>query len=91
VDLAEELQEEPGWETPSAEQIAAMLAAARYFTFYLQEKGKLKSVFLDLQKLTPKSGAGDPAKESIRVLETHLGSDVDRIDRDFLAWFERVE
>ena len=89
VEFAKELQKEADWETPSAEQMAAMLAAARYFTFYLQEKGKLKPVFLDLQKLTPGSGSGD--RDSIRILEAHLGADVDRIDRDFLAWFKSVE
>jgi len=89
VEFAKELQKEADWETPSAEQMAAMLAAARYFTFYLQEKGKLKPVFLDLQKLTPGSGSGD--RDSIRILEAHLGTDVDRIDRDFLAWFKSVE
>jgi hypothetical protein len=50
-----------------------MLATVRYFTFYLQEKGKLKSVFQDLQKLIPGSGSGEPAKNSIEILEDHLG------------------
>ena len=91
VEFAKELQKNAEWETPPAEQMAAMLATARYFTFYLQDKGKLKSVFQDLQKLTPGRGSGEPAKDSIRILEDHLGSSIERIDADFLAWFKRVE
>lgn len=91
VEFAKELQKNAEWETPPAEQMAAMLAAARYFTFYLQEKRKLKPVFQDLQRLTPGSGSGDPAKDSIKVLEDHLGKSIDRIDGDFLAWFKDVE
>ena len=91
VEFAKELQKNAEWETPPAEQMAAMLATARYFTFYLQDKGKLKSVFQDLQKLTPGSGSGEPAKDSIGILEDHLGSSIERIDADFLAWFKRVE
>jgi len=91
VEFAKELQKNAEWETPPAEQMAAMLATARYFTLYLQDKGKLKSVFQDLQKLTPGSGSGEPAKDSIKILEDHLGKSIDRIDVDFLAWFKSVE
>lgn len=91
VEFAKELQKKAEWETPPAEQMAAMLATARYFTFYLQHKGKLNPVFQDLQKLTPGSGSGEPAKDSIKILEAHLGRSIDRIDEDFLAWFKSVE
>ena len=91
IEYARELQKDTEEETPPAEQMAAMLATARYFTFYLQEKGKLKSVFQDLQKLTPGSGSGKPAMDSIKILEDHLGSRIDRIDGDFLAWFKKIE
>jgi hypothetical protein len=91
VELAKELQKNAEWETPPAEQMAAMLATARYFTLYLQDKGNLKSVFQDLQKLTPGGGSGEPAKDSIKILEDHLGKSIDRIDVDFLAWFKSVE
>ena len=91
VEHARELQKETEWETPSAEQMAAMLATARYFAFYLQEKGKLKPVFHDLQKLTPGSGSGQPIMDSIKILEAHLGIGIDRIDTDFLAWLKTVE
>jgi len=91
VEFAKELQKNAEWETPPAEQMAAMLATARYFSFYLQEKGKLKSVFQDLQKLTLGSGSGEPAKDSIRIIEDRLGKSIDRVDGDFLAWFKSVE
>ena len=91
MEYARELQKHSEWETPPAEQMAAMLAMARYFTFYLQEKGKLRSVFQDLQKLTPGSGSGEPTKDGIKILEDHLGNRIDGIDGDFLAWFKKVE
>ena len=91
VEFAKELQKNAEWETPPAEQMAAMLATARYFTFYLQHKGKLNPVFQDLQKLTPGSGSGEPANDSIKILEDRLGKSIDRIDGDFLAWFKSVE
>ncbi len=91
MEYAKELQRDTEWESPPAEQMAAMLATARYFSFYLQEKGKLRPVFQDLQRLTPGSGSGRPAMDSIKILEDHLGNGIDGIDTDFLAWFKKVE
>jgi hypothetical protein len=91
MELAKQLQKDQYNDSPPAEQMAAMLATARYFTFYLQDKGKLNPVFQDLQKLTPGSGSGKPAEESIKILEHHLGESIDRVDADFLAWFKSVE
>lgn len=91
VELAKPLQSDQYNESPPAEQMAAMLATARYFTFYLQHEGKLNPVFQDLQKLTPGSGSGKPAEDSIKILEHHLGKSIDRVDADFLAWFKSVE
>lgn len=91
VELATQLQSDQYNDSPPAEQMAAMLATARYFTFYLQEKGKLKLVFQDLQKLTPGNGSGKPAQDSIKILEEHLGKKIDLVDEDFLAWFRRTE
>jgi len=85
------LQRETEGESPPAEQMAAMLATARYFTLYLQHSGKLKPVYQDLQKLTPGGRAKDPATESIAMIEGHLGRPIDRIDSDFLVWFKQVE
>jgi len=38
VEYTRDLQKDTAWETPSAEQMPAMLATACYFTFYLHEK-----------------------------------------------------
>jgi hypothetical protein len=91
VELARQLQNDQYNDSPPAEQMAAMLATARYFTFYLQEKGKLKSVFQDLQKLTPGSGSEKPAQESIKIIEDCLGKKIDLVDVEFQEWFRRVE
>jgi hypothetical protein len=91
VELAKQLQNDQYNDSPPAEQMAAMLATARYFTFYLQEKGKLKSVFQDLQKLTPGSGSEKPAQESIKIIEDCLGKKIDLVDVEFQEWFRRVE
>ena len=91
VELAKQLQSDEYNESPPAEQMAAMLATARYFTLYLQEKGQLKSVFEDLQKLTPGSSSGAPAQENIKILEDRLGKKIDLVDAEFQAWFKSVE
>lgn len=90
-EYAKALQTETMEESPPAAQMAAMLATARYFTLYLQNSGKLKSVYQDLQKLTPGGRLKDPAKESIAIIESHLGRPIDRIDDDFMSWFKQVE
>jgi len=91
MEYAKELQRETEEETPPAEQMAAMLATARYFAFYLQEKGKLKQVYGDLQKLIPGGGLKTPAGDCMAVIERNLGAPMERIDSDFLSWFKKVE
>lgn len=90
-ELAKELQRETEYESPPAEQMASMLATARYFTLYLQEKGTLKAIYKDLQQLTPGGRAIDPAQESVAVIEKHMGRSIDAIDADFMTWFKNIE
>ena len=88
---AKVLRKETIEESPSAEQMAAMLATARYFALYLQDIGKLRSIYKELQELTPGGRSVGPVVESIAIIETQLNRRIDRIDSDFLAWFKQVE
>lgn len=90
-ELAELLKDEPYEESPPAEQMAAMLATARYFTFYLQEQGKLQPIYQEIQQLTPGTGDTDPASASIAILEEWLDKPIAQIDKDFIDWFAGVE
>ncbi|SHO47838.1 hypothetical protein [Desulfopila aestuarii] len=90
-ELAKDLQHETDDESPPAEQMATMLATARYFTLYLQENGKLKAIYQDLQQLTPGGRPMPPAKESVAIIEKHMGQSIDTIDAEFMAWFKKIE
>jgi len=65
-----------------------MMLAAFFFVASLVQYHLL---YQDLQKLTPGGRLKDPAKESIAIVESHLGRPIDRIDDDFMAWFKQVE
>ena len=68
-----------------------MLATARYFTFYLQEQGKLQPIYQEIQQLTPGTGDTDPASASIAIIEQWLDKPIAQIDTDFIDWFAGVD
>ena len=78
-------------ESPTASRMAAMLATARYFTFYLQEKGCLHDIYWDLQKLKPGEQALRPDEATVAIVEKHLGQNIAEIDNSFVAWFNKTE
>ena len=51
----------------------------------------VEKVFQDLHKLNPGNGSREPAKDSIKILEDHLGKTRDRIEDDFMVWFTKIQ
>ena len=90
-EYAHEFQGDEYGESPSAEQMAAILAAARYFTLYLQEKGQLREVYQAYQRLMPGEESPDPAAQGVSIIESHLGGTIDSIDTSFIGWFKQTE
>jgi hypothetical protein len=77
---------------PSARQLAAMLATARYFALYAQEKGKLSSLYFAFQKWEP--GNDDPGatyeRKAIQRVENVFVNSINSIDHDFRSWFNAI-
>lgn len=76
---------------PSARQMAAALATARYFALYLQDNGALKPLYERLQAQRP----GEVPKRNARVaaleaVDNVLGKPLDEIDTEFINWFKRL-
>lgn len=80
----------PSWEAEySAEAVAAHLATARYFALYLQQKGKLGTVYRAFQARDP-GAADDPGAESVVLVEQALGQPIARVQADYNAWLPSV-
>jgi hypothetical protein len=86
------LQQDEYMEAPPAEYMAATLATARYFTLYLQDRGKLKAIYQSLRDQQPsrESNQNVPAA-TIAIIQGELGKDIDEVDADFIRWFHSVE
>ncbi len=81
---------EPGaWllDLPTGREQAAMMAMARYFALYLQERGQLAEVYRAIRDRGFEELAGAPADHAVALVETVLGRPLDQIDADFVAWF----
>lgn len=71
----------------AGERQAVNHAAARYFMLYLQERRKLRSVYLSFLKREVSDQAGI---QSIALLESVLGRPLDQVDADFADWFKSI-
>jgi hypothetical protein len=73
---------------PPAAAMAASLATARYFALYLQELGKLQTIYQGLRDLQP---SGQPNQDlsaiAIAFIEREMGMDIDSADKSFIRWF----
>lgn len=91
--------EQPGTERdmeypdmPTARQLAAMLATARYFALYAQEKGKLCPLYFAFQKWDPSMDTSGTTYErkAIERVENVFGSSITNIDHEFRSWFRAI-
>jgi hypothetical protein len=64
-----------------------MMAMARYFALYLQEKGKLVDAYTTVRDLKVADIQGHPGDHVVRLMEQLLGSPIDAVDRDFQKWY----
>jgi len=68
-----------------------MMAVARYFTLYLQEKGQLKAVF-DAYRTRKPGGAFVPAAvQAVQLVEGAAGAPIATIEAEFRAWYPQVK
>lgn len=66
---------------------AVTFAMARYFAFYLQEKGKLGTFYAAMQQLTPETMQVDLLTDTRRILlQTMELETMDALDQDFVKW-----
>lgn len=70
-------------------RIALNLATARYFALFLQERKKLRPLYQAFKSRDP-GAADDPASAAVALVESQLGP-LDDLDRDFSAWFQKLE
>jgi hypothetical protein len=69
-------------------QQAVNHATARYFSLYLQEKGKLSEVYNALRNRDPDDILDDPGSDAVRRLSTVLRQPLPAIERDFTNWLK---
>lgn len=69
---------------------AAILAMARYFAFYLQERDQLGALYREMQKLTPDKMEVGPQEDTKRLVLKVLGMSFEEIDADFAKWFKSL-
>lgn len=81
-----EVGEEPG--SIPLERMAVHLATARYFTLYLQEKGKLAEIFRTLRDRDP-GAASDPGAAAVALVEAQVGP-IAQVQIDYDRWLTRI-
>lgn len=72
------------------EQQAVNHATARYFMLFLQEKQKLIEVYGSFRDRKATDIPGDPAADSVQLLETILGQPLAEVDEGFEQWFRQL-
>ncbi len=65
-------------------------AFARYFCLYLQEMGKLTSIYNTFRSRRVENMKEDPGDDSIRLLTSGLKRSLSRIEIEFAQWFEEL-
>lgn len=66
---------------------AAMMAMARYFLLYLQERDELSRVFRAVRTQSFDDTRRDARDHAVQIVETALGRSAAELDREFAAWF----
>lgn len=67
---------------------AAMMAMARYFLLYLQERDELPRLFRAMRTQSFDDTRRDARDHAVRVVETTLGRSAAALDQEFTAWFQ---
>jgi hypothetical protein len=73
----------------SAQIVGAYLATARYFALFLQERGRLNSVYQAFRSRDP-GEAADPGLQSVRLVERALGKPIEGVQAEYEAWLPHV-
>lgn len=71
---------------PSGREQAAMMATARYFAFYLQERGQLVPVYRAVRDRELEQLGGAAPAHAVTLVEDVLGRPIETVDADFVAW-----
>ena len=74
----------------SSDEQAYVLAYARLFALYLQERGVLVSVFSAFRNRVPPPEYVPAKVQAVTLFETALKSPVERVEQDFQNWVPRV-
>lgn len=70
------------------EKQAVIHATARYFILYLQSTGELSKVYKAFQEQPIEELSGDSKMDSGNLLSKTLGRSLDKLDQEFVNWFE---
>jgi len=66
---------------------AAMMATARYFMLYLEQRGQLAAVYRAVRDGDLGPADQSPREHVVRLVEATLQQPIDAIDRDFVRWY----
>jgi hypothetical protein len=72
------------------ESQAYMMALARYFALFLQEQGKLATVYRAYRERRPAPGFVAADVQAVRLVEEAVRQPIHRIEADFWSWYETV-
>lgn len=67
---------------------AAMMAFARYFLLYLEQRGELAPVFRAVRDEGFATLEGDARDHAVHLVETTLGRSTADLDAEFVGWFQ---
>ncbi len=76
---------------PSVRKQAAYMATARYFAFYLQEKGRMAAVFTAFRDVEPGQTNGNIEAFTVKLVERTLNEPIATVQTDFDKWMQTVE
>ncbi len=77
------------WLEFNKDDVGVKHAMARYFIMYLESKGKLSEIYNKLRAMEITNSYEIIQPYSETVLEEFMSMKIDKIDRDFVAWFSR--
>ena len=91
-ELTQLMSQDELMDAPPAAYMAASLATARYFALYLQECGKLKTIYQGLRDMQPSAKPNqDVPAATIALIERELCMNIDAVDAAFIRWFRALE
>lgn len=79
--------DDPTADVPSVRKHAAYMAMGRYFVMYLQEKKKLKEVFVGSRNVSFGNIETDARMQGVKIIEHVVGKPIASVQTDFEKWF----